>query len=86
MRELLYQLYPNPGNGQFMLSINSSDEELIDLKLLDVSGKQVYSKNLTIIKGNKNFWLDFTFLETGIYSLVLKSKETQTQTKLIIIK
>ena len=35
------QIYPNPSSSGFQISVNSGDQELIDLEIFDLSGKRV---------------------------------------------
>ncbi|MCF8372623.1 MAG: cellulase family glycosylhydrolase [Bacteroidales bacterium] len=81
-----FKINPNPGNGQFLLEINSMQKQQLELDVFDFTGKTVYTDELMITEGAYKQKLDLTFLEAGIYTVYLKGKNTSNQTKLIIIK
>ncbi|MEA3445057.1 MAG: T9SS type A sorting domain-containing protein, partial [Bacteroidota bacterium] len=80
------ELYPNPGDGRFMLDILSTLSEEATLKIYDISGKQIYYDVVNIIEGKQNIKLDLSTLEIGTYTLTLVGTEISKQTRLVIIK
>ena len=68
---------PNPTNGFFKLEANGVDIETIDV--FDVTGRNVYSD---LIK-NYTASINISQLPNGIYSVVVKTKETLTHIKII---
>ncbi|MEA3444867.1 MAG: T9SS type A sorting domain-containing protein [Bacteroidota bacterium] len=80
------ELYPNPGDGRFMLDILSTVSGDATIKLYDISGKQVYYDIVNIIKSKQSIKLDFTSLEIGTYTLTLVGDDISKQAKLVIIK
>ncbi|MCF8371798.1 MAG: right-handed parallel beta-helix repeat-containing protein [Bacteroidales bacterium] len=79
-------IYPNPGDGKFLLEINSSEICSTLLSVYDISGKQVYYEKLHNDEGNQKIILDLSSFDSGIYTLSLVGKDINKQLKLIIIK
>ena len=66
-RETLFDIYPNPGSGNFILDIRSDADMSSILTVADISGKQVYSQALKITAGDQKINLDLNHLPEGIY-------------------
>ncbi len=73
--------YPNPSSGKFQILISKSTKELIQFKVTDILGKQVYTEMLPA--GINNHSIDLSQLPNGIY--LLQSNNLSVQ-KLIIQK
>ena len=71
------QLYPNPTSSSFTLS-----QEVQEVSLFDVTGKQLKKFTKNIIKNNTYSVID---LNKGIYFILIKDKNNQVQTKKLII-
>jgi len=72
------EIYPNPNNGEF--TILSSQKEIEEISILDITGKIIYSKNsspVLLIKINVN-------LPKGIYLLRVRNKDEWITEKMII--
>jgi hypothetical protein len=73
------EVYPNPNNGEFMVSNTS---EIITITITDVQGKTVHSmNNLNIDKVN----IDMTDLEKGMYLINIETGNG-TVTKPVMLK
>jgi hypothetical protein len=68
---------PNPTNGFFNLDANGAEIEAVDI--FDVTGRNVYSD---LIK-NYTTSINISQLPNGIYSVLVKTKETLTHHKII---
>ena len=66
-----YLLYPNPTtNGRFTLTAsNASDEEVKDIKMMDITGKVVY-KTQVVLNGNA-VEIEFGNLASGVYVVMV---------------
>jgi hypothetical protein len=60
------QAYPNPGNGQFTVSL-SNGQHLSDIRILDVQGKQV--ELVTVMQQDTTVTIDLTRATNGMYFL-----------------
>ncbi|HRP89921.1 MAG TPA: T9SS type A sorting domain-containing protein [Edaphocola sp.] len=69
-------VYPNPSNGNLNISYNFKNNSEANVRVFDLSGKVVFTKNLgTISEGTKNFNLDMNTLSTGFYTIELITNE-----------
>ena len=73
----ILQLYPNPTSTSFYLS-----KEALDVKVFDISGKQVKQFTKSVIKNNT---FSVTDLNTGIYFVRIKENDNKISTKKLII-
>jgi uncharacterized repeat protein (TIGR02059 family) len=77
-----FNLYPNPGNGLFYISLITpmQDEENI-VKIIDSSGKTIFRGKILKNESIKQF--DITAHENGVYILMIMSKEIVATKRLI---
>ncbi|MEM6803373.1 MAG: PKD domain-containing protein [Bacteroidota bacterium] len=76
-------IYPNPNRGRFNLDISLAQFHELSFKLLDISGKAVYQKEL----GVSSFLQEEVYvpgLNAGIYLLELKVDEARIYRKVLI--
>ncbi|SDS08589.1 Por secretion system C-terminal sorting domain-containing protein [Polaribacter sp. KT25b] len=71
------QMYPNPTSTAFYLS-----KEALDVKVFDITGKQVKQFAKSVIKNNT---FSVTDLNTGIYFVRIKENDNKISTKKLII-
>ncbi len=74
-------LYPNPSNGTTTITIKAEAGASTKLIVLDALGKKVYT---TTLSAEQNV-LDFSFLQAGMYQMVLEN-QGRTATKKLFIK
>ncbi len=74
---------PNPSNGQFRLNINSSENLGVEMKVVDMLGRLVWSKPLEVSKG---FFTQEISIDkpSGQYLLILTSNNKLSIQKLIV--
>lgn len=77
-------LFPNPSQGKFTLVVTPNKKETFTLSLLDISGKELFKKELTISNARMESF-DFSTLPKGIYLLKIQT-ENQMKTKKMIIQ
>ena len=79
-------LYPNPNNGSFILSIDNSSittNEVYQVNVYDVMGKILYSGNLKASKRiRKNMTLES--LNKGMYFISLKTNDNIFTTRFVV--
>ena len=79
------QLYPNPGNGVFNLSINNLKEENIEVLVTDPQGRILYNMNIKDLNDNYKSIIDLSGFSKGIYFINLKN-DNFTHTRRVIIQ
>jgi hypothetical protein len=77
-------IYPNPSNGHFTLSISTSVKKAFDVKVVNSLGVSIYSLNDLHVDGSVNKIIDLQNTPNGIYSVVLSDKNNQVIRKLVI--
>lgn len=78
-------LYPNPANEHAKLSLNLSKPSMLEVRVLDVMGrevKNVYNGNCAA--GQNTIDMDLTGLKQGIYFYQLKAGESVNMYKFVI--
>jgi hypothetical protein len=74
-----YNLFPNPNNGIFTINIEGTVQELVNIKIANALGKQVFEKNYTEM--NRRIELSLFELPNGLYKL--KCEDSMGNIKLI---
>jgi len=75
-------VYPNPNNGIFTLNFGENSPEEIFVRLIDMTGRLIYSK---IISTNSSLNLmNLDQLHNGLYFLVLEGNGKQCTKKIIV--
>jgi hypothetical protein len=80
-----FMLYPNPASQQLNIQIQSKENSTIQLYIVDMNGKEMYSKNLQIAKDNNLQTIDVSHFAKGAYLLNLKD-ESGTATDIFVIE
>lgn len=75
------KLFPNPGNGQFTLQFTNSKPQTVAISICDVTGKEVFAKQLTVANAQTQFDLN---VQSGVYLLKINNKEQSLVKKLIV--
>jgi hypothetical protein len=75
-------IFPNPSNGIITIS-SSTENELMKVKILDVTGKVVYSKE---VKNNASNRIDVSSLKASIYFIEIQNSNNKTVRKKLIIE
>lgn len=67
-----FQVYPNPANRQLIVETQSLNAQKVAVEIIDSSGKAVYSKTFTPVKGSAFMEvIDIAHLPAGLYQLLL---------------
>ena len=74
-------VYPVPVISLLTLRVNSPDESLAVLRLIDVLGRTAFERPICLYTGSNSFELNMNDMAAGLYQLVL-----QTNNKRIVYK
>ena len=78
------QLYPNPNQGKFVLSLQgSSDNSKVSLFVFDINGKTVFEEELDIKQNKVSKAIDISAYPKGIYTLTIQSKNFVRNVRII---
>ncbi len=75
-------IYPNPSNGVFNISIKNPESESYDLYVMDLLGRKIIERNITDLNKDYNDKLDLSTLKAGVYYLKVVSEKEEYNTKL----
>ena len=79
-------VFPNPNNGLFTISVTSERSESIEIELHDVSGKLIKTDNMYTVSGKVNKQMNLGDVAEGVYSLRMIAGSKVVNKRLIINK
>lgn len=77
-------IYPNPSDGQFTLSLNAQD--IVSIQLVNAEGKLVYSSENIEINGTFSKTINTVGLAQGVYYLSITGNDINITEKIVIRK
>jgi hypothetical protein len=77
-------VYPNPNNGTFNVSFNSSEAGDAKITLMDLSGRVIYEKLFNVEVGNNELPIELQAYTAGAYVLQLKQGNERQTVKVIL--
>ncbi len=77
-------VYPNPAREKLNFVFNQSSEKTINIKMFDITGREVQNYNLTSVIGENNYQIDISELPHGIYLACLLSDDQKLIKKVIV--
>jgi len=80
------KLYPNPGNGQFNLQLNSTQPDVINIKVYDAIGTMVYSRLDVETNNQFNTTLNLQDLPVGMYYVEVTGNKINKVNRIVIQK
>ncbi len=80
------QVYPNPNNGTFNLTINTTAAETFELRITNDLGAVVYRKADLYVDGTQTEAINLDGIADGSYTITLVSKQEQLSRKFVVKK
>jgi hypothetical protein len=80
------QLYPNPVYNTLYLQMHSPISQVLDLTVLDITGKRLQTNTVKLNKGMNNTSINFENKTSGIYIVQFKTKQNGNTLIFRIIK
>ena len=84
-QKILFNIYPNPARKDYYINIQSNKAETIELKLVDLFGREITKTILAIKNGRNVFRHDAARIPNGSY-LIVASFSTTTMVKSIVVQ
>ena len=78
-----FSLYPNPNNGSFNVKFNSNSNNLIQIGVYDMSGRQIFNQSFE----NSGFFdqnIELNSVQAGIYLVNIQDGEQKITKKIIV--
>ncbi len=79
----LQGIYPNPFTDQFTVQFNSDKNQPVQIQVMDMSGKTIYSKTAACVAGSNSMNVMTSSMGAGNYILCLVSEEGVFRQKLL---
>ena len=79
-----FNVYPNPTNDHVTIAFIASNEETDNVRLMDVTGRIILSKDYTSVIGENQYLMDLSTVAKGIYLVILQNGSTLLQSKIIV--
>lgn len=79
-------IFPNPTDGQFLMTMTSVKNENATLRVIDIIGNEIMHQEIALTKGANNIDVAMLDLADGIYLVRLESLQGTTTNKLTIKK
>ncbi len=76
-------IYPNPGTGNYIIKLESAGKGNIEIDIFDLMGKKVFSQSNTLTQGLQQIPINLNQLNSGVYTVVISSKEGKSTYKII---
>jgi len=79
----LIRIFPNPGNGIFMVDPFRLEDKNLDIKIIDFQGRHLPQK---ISRIQNQYKIELSDVQTGIYLIIIRTEDFILKRKLEIIK
>ncbi|HEY6506102.1 MAG TPA: ELWxxDGT repeat protein [Chitinophagaceae bacterium] len=81
--ETVVMLYPNPVIESATLMIAARKKESISYSIVDMSGRTLQQKNISINEGSNLLTIETNSLAAGVYTIILNGNETNSRVKFV---
>ena len=80
-----FAVYPNPSNGTFNLTFKPASSDNIEVALYDLRGRAINTYTYDEVAASSTFskQLDYGYIESGVYFLVVKNGDKVTTKKIV---
>ena len=78
-------IYPNPTNDLLTLEINLQEKSLVEIRIIDMLGKQILSQNGYYSVGSNEILINTNNLKSGVYMYLITVNNVKVTSKKLII-
>lgn len=79
--------YPNPAKNKTTVNYSLPDKDFVNITLVNILGQRhVLVENKLTAKGEHNFEIETSYLTEGIYTILISTRNTQSNKSLVVIK
>lgn len=79
-------LFPNPNTGKFELEFSLEEDQPVTVRLISLSGKEIYREDLNNFTGKYSNFIDISQNAAGVYVLQVMQNEQILTRKIVIEK
>ncbi|PLX04802.1 MAG: hypothetical protein C0595_01780 [Marinilabiliales bacterium] len=79
-----FSVYPNPGDGLININFNSISSDKINIRIIDLSGKVVYSEKDILVNSNLKKQINLRNSAKGVYSIFVEGDGYVLDKKVVI--
>ncbi len=83
-KETNFLIYPNPSSQFIKANFNLKTEGFYEITIIDVNGKNVFTKNTYLKSGLQDFIMDFGPVSSGTYLFKVKGSELKISRRILI--
>ena len=78
------KLYPNPATSTATLPVSLTNNEKVEISMMNLVGENVLTKSYNGVKGMNNIALNVETLESGVYLITVKSGNHSATQKFVV--
>ncbi len=79
-----FNVYPNPADDHANVAFTSDKEGVYTLRLMDVTGRLVFSASNTAVVGENLYQMNLTDIAKGVYMVILQNGDAILQSKIVV--
>ena len=79
-------IYPNPTQGALSVEFNTFESKETNIKIIDLTGKELMNMPMNLEKGNHTIELDLSSLANGVYFINIQQNGSVQTEKLVITR
>ena len=73
--------FPNPSNGKLNINWNMAQNEVANISVTDITGREVYQSTINMTEGTGNSRIDISALTSGLYMINVRSASLNYKNK-----
>lgn len=78
------EIYPNPSDDKIGVPVTSPVDDVVELTVMDISGKEMEQSEVAVKKGNNTEWVDISRLPKGFYFMRLSYEGVSVNRKFLV--
>ncbi|HRH59473.1 MAG TPA: kelch repeat-containing protein [Chitinophagaceae bacterium] len=78
-----FKIYPNPAKDKLHINISCAENEMLNIRITDMYGREVYAKKIPVVAGSVDHTIDVTKLAKGIYTIQFISDKGVSKGKFV---
>ncbi len=80
------KIYPNPSSGNFNLTIDSKQNQTVEIEIFNQLGSLVWENEKQIQRGSQTFAIDLQTLASGFYMISISSADETINRKICVLR